>query len=34
MTIPVTGGGGVGKILFGAANNRQYSYLYAFTINY
>lgn len=34
ITIPVTGGGGVGKIQFGAANTRQYNYLHGLTINY
>ena len=34
VTIPLSDGGGVGRISFGAANARQYNYLYAFTINF
>lgn len=36
ITIPLDAGspGGVGKIYFGAANTRQYNYLYGFTINF
>lgn len=36
VTIPLDAGspGGVGKIYFGAANARQYNYLYAFKINF
>lgn len=34
ITIPLTSAGGVGKIQFGAANTRQYNYLFGFTINF
>jgi hypothetical protein len=33
FTLPVTNGG-VGKLQFGAANTRQYNYLFSFQINY